>query len=123
MEGAAKCRIVQELAGYRLESPIFKRTHCCGMMRINDDALLVHHTGYATITSPADFRFSQSLGEDGAYSSSFSLRLISPGRSRTARSKQLRAVRHITTGSLLAFQHQPQIFNRLGDVFGELGSA
>ena len=43
MKGATKCGIVQEIAGNGFESPIHQRTHCCGMMRINDNALLIHH--------------------------------------------------------------------------------
>lgn len=30
----------------RIESPFFRRTHCCCMMRINDDALLIHFSTF-----------------------------------------------------------------------------
>src|SRR5258708_25894129 len=42
VEGTAERGVVQELAWNRLESPFLHRTHCSRMMRINDDALLVH---------------------------------------------------------------------------------
>src|SRR5258706_15424942 len=72
VEGAAKCGIVQELAGNRLESPFLHRTHCCRMMRIDDDALPVHCQQVHVETFPPVrahvFRFAPELGHCSLHS-------------------------------------------------------